>query len=347
MKGNTKYSEHGLMIKRNLIWILLFLVKSLLAQPEYFDSTIWSNLKKAKLISFCECIHGSDELLSSQIQLIEEINSLTPLDKIFIEENNIYAEKSKIARWVNEKDSTVEIIGYNPGFLYSSYQKTKKELAYFDSFALVETVKILNRIDTDEAYFWYRLSQSEYDQIQQKLSQINASVVLKKGRKYIRQLQFDLKYLQLQRIYGDKIRDSLMFEWIVENCDSGDNKIVILGHCGHLAKSNPYLPRNLGYFLVQKYGNSLLTIGSDSRSISVNTNEKKAKYSKKALKINGQTSELLYIPTNYLTKKQYPVFLVGSNYILNQKHRLSYRENYDLLFYLDQITVKRMTAIKN
>jgi hypothetical protein len=320
--------------------IFQFLFGAGRCQSPILPVDLLKNIKSSRVISFCECVHGSDQLAESQLSFVKELQKYNKIGTIFFESNNLYLRKSKIAAEIILFDSTIKFIGYNPGNLYGSYQLVKKKLANSNPQLLKNIAGILNKIDSNEAYYWYSMEQNQYDSILHQLSLLQVETKETLYQTYISQLKYDLTYLKYRKINGDKIRDSLMFQFIYENISTEKSvKYIIFGHCGHLAKKNPYHTKNLGFYLQSTFSNEFLLIGNDSRSIHVTNNGKFSKGQKKGLNLGQIPIIGTFVTTAMFKKKNQPVYLVGADYNLKRKHKLIYALNYDWLFYLENITI--------
>ncbi len=317
----------------------IFFVSGRCQSPK-FPASLVKNIDSSRIICFCECVHGSDQLAKAQLSFVKELQKYYTIGTIFFESNNLYLKKNKIANEINLFDSTIKLIGYNPGSLYASFQMVKKQLANYNPQLLQNISGILSKLDSNEAFYWYSLEQNQYDSILQQLYLLKATTKEPIFQTSINQLHYDLTYLKFRRKYGDKIRDSLMFEFIQENISTEKAiKYIIFGHCGHLANNNPYLPKNLGYYLKRNYSDEFLTIGNDSKAIRVITNGNVRNSQKKGLHLGQIPNEGIFVSTNSLNKINRPVYLVGADYDLRRKFKLVYALNYDWLFYLEEITI--------
>lgn len=328
------------MRKIVLMIIFQFLFVASRCQSPKLPASLVKNIDSVRIISFCECVHGSEQLAKVQLSFLKELQKYYKIGTIFFESNNLYLEKSKIATEIILFDSTIKLIGYNPGYLYGSYQFVKKNLANSNPQLLQNISGILNKLDSNEAYYWYSLEHNQYDSILQQLSLLQVETKETFYQTYINQLQFDLTYLKYRKIYGDKIRDSLMFQFIYKNIPTDKSvKNIIFGHCGHLAKKNPYHTKNLGFYLQSNYSNEFLSIGNDSRSIHVINNGKFRNHQKKGLNLGQIPIDGIFVSTTLFKKKKQSVYLVGADYNIKRKHKLIYALNYDWLFYLEGITI--------
>lgn len=321
-----------------IIFLILFVEGK--SQTPMLPAALLKKIDSSRIISFCECVHGSDQLYKAQVAFVKELKKYNKIGTISFESNHLYLNQRKIAAEILLLDSTIKLIGYNPGYLYGSYQLIKKNLAISNPKLLQSLSGILNKLDSNEAYYWYSLKQNQYDNILQQLTAIQTETMEPIYQTYIRQLKFDLTYLKFRRINGDKIRDSLMFQFIKENISNDPSvKHIIFGHCGHLSLKNPLHANNLGAYLHNQYSNDLLTIGNDSRAIQLIYRKETQYHCKKALKLEKIPYDGVFVSTIGFQKRKHPVYLIGSNFNFRKKIKLIYSENYDWLFYLDKIDV--------
>ncbi len=319
-----------------LLFILVLSIEfSAIAQNLNFQS----DFQHAKIIGFCECIHGSKTIETAQKEFIDSLMKHHGIRQVFIEQNDIYASQSELYKFVKSRDSSIDIVGYNPGYLYASYKWIQKNCAKSDPDLLAKINQILPQLDTNEAYYWYQLKQPEYDQLiydLRKLKQLQPKLY---QRKYVRQLEYDLSYLKHRAINGDQDRDSLMYQFLIGNFDtSGQSKIVLLGHCGHLAKNNPYRLKNLGKSLHLSFHLKYQLMGTDAKSVELQNSKKMSK--------NGRTGVLdnqmnQFLSSNNFLSGVYSVYLVGSDLNFKRKYKLNLKENYDWLYVFSAISLKR------
>ncbi len=313
-----------------------------ISQVAKLPDELQQSTKHAKIVSFCECVHSSDDLLESQINLIAEIHKTNKIESIFIEANNLYISKFKIASEINKIDNSIKIFGYNPGFLYGSYKTIKSNLSKSEPKFVNNISNILNQLDSNEAYYWYTIIHEEYDTLINQLNRLKSTYVDERYQENIDQLTFDLFYLKKlkQTHNNDKIRDSLMFEFIKKRIHINDSsKYIILGHCGHLSLKNPYHTKNLGFYLNQEFGQEMVSIGSDSRKIEIHIYERN-RAMKKKIPFDGKIpDEGIFLPTNGFDNKKYGVFLIGSDFKEGINHKLNLKENYNWVYFRDTIHV--------
>ncbi len=170
------------------------------------------NISQKKVIVFCECIHGSEQLLSAQSSLINEILKHHTIGGIFLEYNNVYVKQSQIYKKLHSLDSTLAIYGYNPGNLYATYQYAKNDISNKRLYSLIAA--IFPQLDSNEGFYWYQIHPNNYDSIITQLHSLNNQFPFPPYRKVINQLLMDVTYLKFRRFLGDGIRDSLMFDFI-------------------------------------------------------------------------------------------------------------------------------------
>ncbi|MBX7206039.1 MAG: hypothetical protein K1X81_11500 [Bacteroidia bacterium] len=106
-----------------------------------------------------------------------------------------------------------------------------------------------------------------------------------------------------------------------------------------MAKKNPYHINNLGFYLQNTFSSQFLAIGNDSRAIHVINDGKILHQQKKELKLGQIPIDGIFVNTTLFKKVNQPVYLIGADYNLSRKHKLVYAENYDWLFYLEDITI--------
>lgn len=115
--------------------------------------------------------------------------------------------------------------------------------------------------------------------------------------------------------------------------------MLIFGHCGHLFKQLPFRQNNLGGLLHRKFGNKFLLIGTDAKSIEVVIKDKKYEKRKKRIQLDSLYHLPGLIHTNQIKKKNQKVFLIGSDFILNEIYRLSYFPNMNWLLYYNELKI--------
>ncbi len=295
-------------------------------------------LVRKKVIVFCECIHGSEQLSNAQTSLVNEILKQHQIGGIFLEYNNVYVKQSHIYKKLHSLDSTLAIHGYNPGNLYATYKYAKNDTSNKRLYPLVAA--IFPQLDSNEGFYWYQIHPNNYDSIITQLHSLNHQFPSPAYRKVFNQLLMDVTYLKFRRFLGDGIRDSLMFDFISGKIDTETNeKFIILGHCGHLSKKNPYLPNNVGSYLESKYRNDLLIIGNDSKSIQMFTKNNIQYHEKKPLVSGIIPVEGIFIPSKEIKKGKRETYLIGSNYSFKKHHKLNIPKSYDWIFYLPTITI--------
>ncbi|MBX7206040.1 MAG: hypothetical protein K1X81_11505 [Bacteroidia bacterium] len=180
--------------------LVLFQFSFVAAKCQILPADIVKAMDSSRIISFCECVHGSDQMEKAQLSFVREIQKYYTIGTVFFESNNLYLEKSKIASELKLLDSTIKLIGYNPGYLYGSYQLIKKDLANSNPTLLREISNIFDKLDSNNAYYWYLLEQNEYDSLLQRLSSLQVGINDTICQNYINQLHYDLSYLKQRKM---------------------------------------------------------------------------------------------------------------------------------------------------
>jgi hypothetical protein len=328
--------------KLTIIISLVFCISNLFGQSLNLPEGLKTDINNSKIIAFCECIHGSDQLQNAQINLINEIGKKHKIGQVYYERNGLYLSNSPSTTSILKMDSTIKVLGYNPGNLRPSYLYIEQDLKKNNLPIYSKIAPLFNQVDSNESYYWYSISNNQYDILLTQLRILKDSTSDKKIIEYINQLEYDVLYLKHRKTKGDAIRDSLMFQFILKNIDmNNSSKAIVFGHCGHLAKKNPYLKHNLGYYLEDKYKDQFLVIGNDSREIDVvfNNGEKRHDINKNGLKINTSPNGELIVSIDSIKNKKYKMYLVGSDFNLKRKFKINVAKNYDWLFYFNKLNI--------
>ncbi|MCF8425115.1 MAG: erythromycin esterase family protein [Bacteroidia bacterium] len=324
--------------------ILLISISPLvvLGQTIKYPERLNKDIENSKIIALCECIHGSDQLLKSQLNLIKEVNKKEKIGFVFFERNGLYLNNSAIKTEILKLDTSIEVIGYNPGLLRSSFLLIKEDLEKSNPILWDKISLLFQKLDSNESYYWYSLNDSQYDSLIYELNNLKRLKLNLNDIKYIAQLEFDLSYFKHKKTKGDSVRDSLMFQYILREIGSENNsKAIIFGHCGHLSRVNSYRKTNLGFYLESRFKEQFLLIGNDTREIklALKNGETRYDYNKYGLKLKDVPTEGILIPTSELRRRKYSVYLVGADFNLKRKYRLPIYKEYDWLYYFNTISV--------
>ncbi|MCF8254481.1 MAG: hypothetical protein K9J84_07875, partial [Bacteroidia bacterium] len=144
--------------------ILLISISPLvvLGQTIKYPERLNKDIENSKIIALCECIHGSDQLLKSQLNLIKEVNKKEKIGFVFFERNGLYLNNSAIKTEILKLDTSIEVIGYNPGLLRSSFLLIKEDLEKSNPILWDKISLLFQKLDSNESYYWYSLNDSQY-----------------------------------------------------------------------------------------------------------------------------------------------------------------------------------------
>lgn len=112
---------------------------------------------------------------------------------------------------------------------------------------------------------------------------------------------------------------------------------MLLGHCGHLAKNNPYRLKNLGKSLHLSFHLKYQLVGTDAKSVELKISKIMSKKGRTGV-LDNQMNQ--FLSSNNFLSGVYSVYLVGADLNFKSKYKLNLKENYDWMYVFPIISFK-------
>ncbi|MBC7425467.1 MAG: erythromycin esterase family protein [Bacteroidia bacterium] len=337
------------------------------SKPPLLEEFVYDSLSQYNIITIGEAVHFNKTMYDLQLRIIDSLkvsnvfieNSYFTIKEILSDTSDTkyhFKDYSSLVRAIHNKG--VNVIGMNPGYLKGNVLKFASILKSADT-VLYENLNEIFRLDSfNEAYYWYRMSDSELTQLKLRLDTLGKRIssripdfIFDEGCYFIKK---DLEYVYLKRTIGDKERDSIMFRIIMDHNNS-NKKSVVLAHNFHLTLNNNY-KSNLGHFLKSKFGNRMFSIGTDfySGSYLTNNNYHSKEYEFSQVEFNG-LKHSIWRKNDWTNLKQpfyyYSKDLPNSNYKtkwaggMDYKKlilSINYRTDFDLIIFIPTVEAGKL-----